>query len=536
MARMTGGQALIKSLHREGVRTIFGMPGIQLYHAMDAIYHEPGIRFITVRHEQAAAYMAFGYSKAGGDGIGTAMVVPGPGLLNATSGVGTAYSASTPTLLISGQSYTHEIGKDTGALHEVNDQLDVIRPITKWAARMTAVAEVPNTVHEAFRMLTTGRPRPVELEIAWDTLAGEDEVNLLEPGIYEPLPPSDSDVARVAEMLSQAERPLIWAGWGISLSGASAILEQVSEHLQAPVMTSAEGKGAIPYDHPLCLGTPGWRFGPKELDALVEEADLVLAVGTRLGRTNLTNHHRIVQIDVDAEEIGRNFPQAIGVHGDARITLERLHNRLTKTVPPRESRTEEIASIKRKRANPATYVQPQGEFVEAIQNAMPDDGIVVEGVTQIGYAARELYTAQLPRTYITSSYFGNLGYAYPTALGAKVARPDSPVVAISGDGGFLYNSQELATAVKYGINAVAIVFNDNAFGNVYRDQINKFDGRAIGSELHNPDFMKLAEAYGARGARVHDGEGLESALTDAVNADVPSLIEVPVGMMPDPFL
>ncbi|MCY4527770.1 MAG: thiamine pyrophosphate-binding protein [Chloroflexi bacterium] len=536
MARMTGGQALIKSLYREGVRTIFGMPGVQLYHAMDAIYEEPGIRFITVRHEQAAAYMAFGYSKAGGDGIGTALVVPGPGLLNATAGVGTAYSASTPTLLVSGQSYTHEIGKDTGALHEVNDQLDVVRPITKWAARMTSVGEVPDTVHEAFRMLKTGRQRPVEIEIAWDTLEDVEDVELHEPAIYEPLVPEDSEVERVVEMLSQAERPLIWAGWGVALSDAGEALAQVAEHMQAPVMTSAEGKGAVPYDHPLSLGTPGWRFGPPELAALVGEADLVLAVGTRLGRTNLTGEHNIVHIDVDAEEIGRIFPQAVGVHGDARVTLERLYGRLLEAVPQRESRVEEIAAIKRKRANPATFVQPQGGFVEAIQNVMPNDGIIVEGVTQIGYASRELYTSQQMRTYITSSYFGNLGYAYPTALGAKVAKPDVPVLAISGDGGFMYNSQELATAVKYGINAVAVVFNDNAYGNVYRDQINKFDGRAIGSQLHNPDFMKLADAYGARGVRVHEPEELETALREALDANAPGLIEVPVGMMPDPFV
>jgi acetolactate synthase-1/2/3 large subunit len=536
MARMTGGQALIKSLHREGVRTIFGMPGVQMYHAMDALYHEPGIRFITVRHEQAAAYMAFGYSKAGGDGIGTALVVPGPGLLNATAGVGTAYSASTPTLLVSGQAYTHEIGKDTGALHEVNDQLDVVGPITKWAARMTSVADVPATVHEAFRQLKTGRQRPVEIEIAWDTLAAEDDVDLLEQAIYEPLAPDDEDVEKVVGMLAQAKHPLIWAGWGVTLSDANNILQRVAEHIQAPVITSADGKGSLPYDHPLSVGTPGWRFGPPELDKLVQDADLVLAVGSRLGRTNLTGEHRIIQIDVDADEIGRNFSQAIGVHGDARVTLERVYQRLKAAQPVRPSRADEIAAIKRKRVNPASFVQPQGEFVEAIQNAMPDDGILVEGVTQIGYASRELFTVQQPRKYITSSYFGNLGYAYPTALGAKVARPDVPVVAVSGDGGFLYNSQELATAVKHGINAIVLVFNDNAFGNVYRDQINKFDGRAYGSELYNPDFMKLADAYGVRGVRVASPDELETKLKESMGIEAPTLIEIPVGMMPDPFV
>lgn len=536
MARMTGGQALIKSLHREGIRTIFGMPGVQLYHAMDALYHEPGIRFITVRHEQAAAYMAFGYSKAGGEGIGTSLVVPGPGLLNATAGVGTAYSASTPTLLVSGQAYSHEIGRDTGALHEVNDQLDVIGPITKWAARITSVAKVPETVHQAFKHLNTGRPRPVEIEIAWDTLADEDDVNLLEPAIHEPPAPDDEQVKSVVQLLAGSESPLIWAGWGVTLANANEVLQRVAEQIQAPVMTSAEGKGTIPYDHPLCLGTPGWRFGPPDLDELVQGADLVLAVGTRLGRTNLSNDQRIIQIDIDADEIGRNFPEAIGVVGDAKVTLERIYQGLRKSVPKRQSRANEIAAIKRKRANPATFVQPQGELVEAIQNAMPDDGILIEGVTQIGYASRELFTIQQPRKYITSSYFGNLGFAYPTALGAKVARPDLPVVAISGDGGFLYNSQELATAVKYGINAVVLVFNDNAFGNVYRDQINKFEGRAYGSELHNPDFMKLADAYGVRGVQVGGPEELETKLKEAIGIEAPTLIEIPVGMMPDPFV
>ncbi len=535
MTRMTGGQALIGSLYREGVRTIFGMPGVQLYHAMDALLDEPGIRFITVRHEQAAAYMAFGYSKAGGDGPGTALVVPGPGLLNALAGAGTAYSASTPVLLVSGQARTEEIGRDTGALHEVNDQLDIVRPVTKWAARMTSVAQVPHTVHEAFRMLKTGRPRPVELEIAWDTLSDEDDVELLESEDYAPISPDGRAVERAAAMLSQAERPLIWAGWGVTLSGATDILAMLAEHIQAPVITTAEGQGAISYDHPLCIGTPGWRFGPPERDVLVRDADLVLAVGTRLGRSNLTNGHRIVQIDVDADEIGRNFPHADGVVGDARETMERIYRRIADMQPPRRSRTDEIAAVKASLPRPSTYAQPQGAFVQAIQNAMPEDGILVEGVTQIGYASRDLFTVRHPRTYITSSYFGNLGYAYPTALGAKVARPDTPVVAVSGDGGFLYNSQELATAVKYGINAVVLVFNDNAFGNVYRDQIRQFDGRAFGSELYNPDFMKLADAYGVNGVRVESPESLEIALKIALDTDAPGLIEIPVGMMPSPF-
>ena len=534
MPKMTGGQALMKSLYREGVRTIFGMPGVQLYHAMDALIDEPGIRFITVRHEQAAAYMAFGYSKVGGEGMGTALVVPGPGLLNAAAGVGTAYSASTPMLLISGQAYSHEIGKDTGALHEVNDQMDVVRPITKWQGRMTNVARIPETVHEAFQHLSTGRQRPVEIEIAWDTLSDERDVELLEPEEYPAVAPNDEDITEVARRISESDRPLIWAGWGVMVADATEPLKKLAEHIQAPVMTSAEGKGAIPYDHELCIGTPGWKFGPSELATLVDEADLVIGVGTRLGRTNLTREHNIVQIDIDPEETGRNFPQAYPVVGDAKLTLNRLFDTI-KASPRRPSRSDEVRAIKTKRHLRENQTQPQGDFAAAIQGALPDEAIVVEGVTQIGYAARELFKVQNPRSYITSSYFGNLGYAYPTALGAKVAKPDVPVVAISGDGGFLFNSQELATAARYGINAVVIVFNDNTFGNVYRDQINIFDGRHYGSEITNPDFMKLADAYGVRGVQASGPEDLERKLKESISIESPTLIEVPVGMMPDPF-
>ena len=191
--------------------------------------------------------------------------------------------------------------------------------------------------------------------------------------------------------------------------------------------------------------------------------------------------------------------------------------------------------MKAKRDDPSTHVEPQHSFVQALRRAIPDDGIFVPGMTQIGYYSRTNYPVYQPRTYITSSYYGNLGFTYPVALGAKVAQPDKAVVAVSGDGGFLFNSQELSTAVKYGINVVVVVFNDNAFGNVLRDQNTRFNGRTIGAELHNPDFVKLAEAYGARGVRVHDADALESAVVEALDVDAPTLIEVPVGPMPSPF-
>ena len=533
MPRMTGGQALVKSLYREGVRVVFGVPGVQLYHAMDALYDEPGIRFISNRHEQGSAYMADGYSRAGG-GIGTALVVPGPGLLNASAGVGTAYSASSPMLLVSGQIERDQIGKDTGALHEVNDQIDAIETVTKWASRVLHASEVPDAVHEAFRQMATGRPRPVEIEVPPDTLEEQADVDLHEPGVYQRQPAGDESLREAVQTLAAAKSPVICAGGGAVLSEASEAVVKLAELLQAPVVTTAEGKGVISGRHPLSLGVPNYR--PDALDDIVDDADVVLAVGTRMGRwVRLRKDPRIIQIDIDPGEIGRAYPNTLAVTGDARLTLEAIHDSLARLGPPRPSRREEMQAARKSRYDPNKHVQPQGSFVKAIRNAMPDDGILVEGVTQIGYYCRTHFQVYEPRSYITSSYFGNLGYAYPTALGAKVAQPDRAVVAVSGDGGFLYNSQELATAVQYGINATVIVFNDNAYGNVKRDQTRRFGGRVIGSDLHNPDFVKLAQAYGARGVLAEGPEELEKSLRESLSIEAPTLIEVPVGMMPAPF-
>ncbi len=244
---------------------------------------------------------------------------------------------------------------------------------------------------------------------------------------------------------------------------------------------------------------------------------------------------QVIQIDVDEEEIGRNYDKTFGVLGDARRSLEELHGLISAAIPRRASREAEFEALRSERMSPLAEAEPLGSFVKAIRAAIPDDGILVPGMTQLGYYSRTYYPVYEPRTFMTSSYFGNLGFAYPVALGAKVAKPDKPVVALSGDGGFLFNSQELATAVQHGINAVVVVFNDNAFGNVLRDQKNTFDGRTIGSELHNPDFVKLAEAYGARGVKAEGPQELESALRESLSIESPTLIEVPVGPMPYPY-
>ncbi len=529
MARMTGGEALVQSLYREGVRVVFGLPGVQLYGVLAALRDEPRIRFIATRHEQATSFMADGYARAGGN-FGTALVVPGPGLLNAASGLSTAYSASSPVLMIAGQVPKASIGKNIGLLHEVNDQLDAIAPITKWRKRVLEVAEVPAAVREAVFQLRTGRPRPVEIEMPPETMEDEGEVELYEPVRTERPAAPAADIDRAAEMLLRSRRPVIYAGSGVHLSGAHEALAAVAEYLQAGVVESAEGKGAISDHSDLALGAAFWRESP--LRAHVHAADVVLAVGSRLALVSFQRGQQIVQIDVDPDEIGRNHPNTFGLVGDARATLEALLERLRAAAPPRASLKAEREALRAEVAVAAVQ-EPQASILKALRAGTPEDAIFVAGMTQVGYYSRPLWPVYHPRTYLSSSYSGNLGYAYPVALGAKVARPDRAVVSVSGDGGFLYNAQELATAVRHGINVVAVVFNDNAYGNVARD-LDEAWGGEYGALLHNPDFMKFADAFGVAGLRAKDPLEVGQLVAKAVDMDRPVLIEVPVGRMPRP--
>jgi acetolactate synthase-1/2/3 large subunit len=529
MALMTGGEALVKSLYREGVRVVFGLPGVQLYGVLAALRDEPGIRFIATRHEQATSFMADGYARAGGD-FGTALVVPGPGLLNAASGLSTAYSASSPVLMICGQIPKASIGKNIGLLHEVNDQLDAIAPVTKWRRRVLEIADVPAAVREAVYQLRTGRPRPVEIEMSPETMEEEDEVTLYDPvPVTRPAAPA-ADIDRAALLLLAARKPVIYAGSGVHLSGAHEALAAVAEYLQAGVVESAEGKGAISDHSDLSLGAAYSRESP--LRDHINAADVVLAVGSRLALVTFPSGQRIVQIDVDGDEIGRNHRNTLGLLGDARATLEALLERFRAAAPPRPSQKAEREALRA--ATAAVAVQePQASILKSLRAGMPEDAILVAGMTQIGYYSRPAWPVYHPRTYISSSYSGNLGYAYPVALGAKVARPDRAVVSVSGDGGFMYNAQELATAVQHGINVVAVVFNDNAFGNVARD-LDEAWGGEFGARLHNPDFMKLADAFGLHGMRAKDPLEVGQLVKKAIDMDRPVLIEVPVGRMPRP--
>lgn len=531
MQQMTGGQALVASLEREGVRTIFGLPGIQLDWAFDALYAaRDRIRVIHTRHEQAAAYMADGFARTTGQ-VGSFLVVPGPGVLNATGALATAYAVNSPVLCITGQIQSDLIGIGRGVLHEVDDQLGMLRHVTKWNARATTPGEVPLIVHEAFRQLRSGRPRPVEIEIPPDVLQMAAPVLLREPLAPEKLPGDPELLERAADALGKAARPLILSGGGVLAAGAWEELRQVAELLDAPVVMTSNGRGALSDRHPLATV-------PLALPDLLPRTDAILAVGTRaLGYGNLPIQApaggHLVRIDADPAQLNRTTRATIGIAADAKLALAELAGRLGRHSGSRASRRDEVAAINRALREALDAAEPQASFGRAIRGAIPDDAIIVDESTQVGYWARYGVPVYEPRTYLTSGYQGTLGYGFPTALGAKAGNPDKKVVSINGDGGFMYNVQELATAVQHQIGVAIVIFDDGAFGNVRRIQDESFGGRRIASDLRNPSFARLAEDFGMPGVRAESADALKGALRDAMTHRGPVLIEVPVGAMPN---
>ena len=534
MARMTGGGALVEMLRRNGVDTIFALPGVQ-NDALFVAFYDAGeaLRVIHTRHEQGAAYMAFGYARATGK-VGTYAVVPGPGFLNTTAALSTAYATNAPVLCVSGQVQSDLIGRAYGLLHEIPDQLGILSSLTKWAKRIDHPTEIGKLVNEAFRQLRDGRPRPVGLEIPPDVLALATEVALPAPAAppspTEPDPDPDQ-IDHAAQLLAAAKKPLIFVGGGAVDAGEEVLA--VAELLQAPIVSFTGGKGIVSDRHYLAqsglAGHELWR-----------ETDVVLAVGTRLHQPQLRwgvdRDLKLIRIDIDPTEITRFFKPALGLVADAKLALAALHRALDRHAPMRASRQDELATLKSATlARLDEKLGPQCEYLRTIRTELPDDGIYVEDLTQVGYVGRMAFPVYQPRTYIHSGYQGTLGFGFATALGAKVGRPDRPVVSVSGDGGFMYNVQELSTAARHGIDIVAIVFADGAYGNVRRMQKEDYGNRLIGVDLQNPQFPKMAESFGVAGVKTTTPDGLRRELAAALKRRGTTLIEVAVGEMPDPW-
>lgn len=520
---MTGALALVKSIKQNGVETIFGIPGVQLDAFFDALYDEKdSLHLIHTRHEQGAAYMAFGYSQSTGR-VGTCTVVPGPGLLNTTAALCTAYGCGAPVLCVAGQIPSKFIGKGYGLLHEITDQMGMMRSITKWQGRADHPADAPRVIRDAFEQLNTGRRRPVMVEMAADVMAQEADVELLDPiKVYGEPEPDAEKIEHAAALLGNAKGPGIFVGGGTY--GAEEELLQLAHMLQAPVFMSQHGFGAVDWRHYLAQNMiAATQLWPK--------IDVALAVGTRFEMPMLHWGHddeiKLIRIDPDPAQSIEAWKPDVHIVTTGKKALGALLGRTASHNRKRLSREDELNGLKmRVSKDLAEQLTPQHEYAMAIRNELPEDGIVCFGVTQLGFYAWWGFPTYRPRTMIQPGYQGTLGYSFPTALGAKVGNPDKMVVCVVGDGGFMFNVQEMATAVLHKINLVTILFNDEAFGNVRRTQKEIYNGRIIGSELKNPDFMKLAESFGVPGLRADSPEELGSALREAFEADAPALIEV----------
>jgi len=523
-ARMTGGDAIVQSLLVHGVDTVFGIPGVQTYHLFDALVRAgERIKVIGPRHEQTTAYMAFGYAKSTGK-VGVYSVVPGPGVLNSTAALCSAYGASTPILCLTGQVPAAFIGSGKGHLHELPDQLATLRTLTKWAARIDHPAEAPGLVAEAFRQMQSGRPRPVALEMPWDVFGMQAPVRLTAPPAGDPgIEPDPDAIEQAATLLKAARNPMIMVGSGAQ--HASTEVLALAELIQAPVVPFRSGKGVVSEEHHLgftcAAGFERWR-----------ETDVLIGIGSRLELQwfrwpDQPAGLKIINIDIDPAQTARIKP-TVAIVGDAREAVAQLVTAAQRLGVHRASRREEFEALKSWLWAEAQRIQPHMQYLDVIRQVLPRDGFFVEEICQAGFTSYYGFPVYQPRTFVSCGHQGTLGFGFPTALGVKVGNPHKAVVSIAGDGGFMFGVQDLATAVQYGINLVTVLFNNNAYGNVLRDQQRLFEGRLIGSELRNPDFVKLAESFGMAGCRVATPAQLKRELDRALSQDAPALIEVTV--------
>lgn len=528
MPQMTGGEAIVASLIANGVDTVFGLPGVQMDNLFDAFYGaQDKIRVIHTRHEQSTAYMAFGYAQTAGK-VGVCVVVPGPGLLNAAGALSTAWACNAPVLVLAGQIWEHQYGKDIGALHEIPNQREMIAHIMKSATYIERTEDAPAAVQEAFRHLLSGRPRPVELEMTPDMMGRVADVTILGPASADTLPALDPDaLEEAAKILGQAENPVIMAGGGAMDSGSPLLA--LAEMLQAPIVLTPSAKGAVSDREPYTLSLLG---GHK----IWAKADAVLAVGTRFDRALLdwgVDGMKVVRMDVDPAEFGKVQQPDVALLADATDGLSALVDAVGKHNRSRESRVEEIAAVREAVADELFEKgQVLAEIGTVLREELPDDGVLVGDITQVAVYTDMGFPTYHPRTYVGAGFQGTLGYGYATSLGAQVGAPGRKVISVNGDGGFLYTQPELATAKQHNIPVVAIVFNDGAFGNVKGIQRTRYGGREIASTLENPDFVKLADAFGVAGYRAETPEQLRTVLKEALDLNAPALIDYPTPPMP----
>jgi len=535
--RLSGAKALIKSLENEGVEVIFGIPGGAILPVYDALYGS-SIRHILVRHEQCAAHAADGYARASGR-VGVCMATSGPGATNLVTGIATAYMDSSPIVAITGQVARHMIGRD--AFQEA-DIIGITTPITKYSFQIRSAEEVTRVVKEAFYLAAEGRPAPVLIDFPVDVQREEAEMDFdvkisphLNKVVKEPHP---LQVKRATEILLNAERPVILAGGGVIISNASEELRALAELLMIPVMVTLMGKGAFPENHPLYIGRIGMH-GSAAANKLIVEADVILAVGTRFsdrstGRFDtFARDATLIHVDIDAAEIGKNIRPDIPIVADAKHALKAIYEAAKELARKKDNsiwlqKVKEIKeSLEKAGQHSADELSPKN-LIREIRKLLPADGIVTTGVGRNQMWASLYLEVYHPRTFITSGGLGTMGFGLPAALGAKVAKPNSIVVDIDGDGSFLMTERELATSITENIPVIAVILNDGWLGMVKYWQ-DLFYGRkycATCLKRGIPDFVKLAEAYGANAARPQSLEEFSKTFKEAMSSDRTTVIDV----------
>lgn len=529
-AQPNGAELVIQALEARGVEVIFGIPGVHTLAIYDALYNSR-IRHVLARHEQGIGFMADGYARATGS-PGVALVITGAGVTNIATPIAEAYTDSSPVLLLSSNSPRSMVDGMHGCLHDLKDQLGVTRAFTKWNERVTNPADVPLAMAQAFRQMAHGRPRPVAVEIPLDVLderaTNIPQVDLTEPGAIEP----DAGAIRAAaEAIARSRRVVIYAGGGAVSAEAGDALVALAERLGAPVMTSIMGKGAIPEDHPLSLGAL-WSTG-NAVDMLLGEADCLVVVGSKMGEQategfQMTYPSTVVRIDVDHQEMNRNLRPTAAVIGDALRSTEALLDQLEQMEVRLSSFPADRVRDVRAQAEASNWGASRRDYIDALRRAIPRDGILSSDMTMMAYVACGLYPVYEPRTWMHPSGYGTLGFALPVAIGAKVGRPDATVVAVVGDGGFQYTMGDLGCAVQERLPIPIVIFNDSTYSAVKNAQQQSREERYIGVDLENPDYVKLADAYGIPGVRANSPEELETAIIEAATGDRPTIIDVPI--------
>lgn len=524
---ITAGRAVARNLVAHGVTDFFGVPGIQSDFLYNGIWDEDlPFSVYTARHEQGAAYMALGYAISS-EKVGVCSVVPGVGVLNASAAIATANSLLARVLVLCGQIASDRIDKGTGQLHEIIDQAAMLDPIVKWQQMVESPDQVHSVLNEAFRQIDTDIPGVAMAVLPADVLPMDHDDYPAPPGEQPTSPAVDADeIAKAAEIISGAKRPIIALGGG-AIEAREQIIE-LAERIGAVVTADRQGQGIVGWDHPL--------FAPGPVaHTLWRDADVVISIGTRFTRYRDawgTDGLEQVWINVDPEAatLMGNSPSA-SIVARSVPALDALLPLITGQPADRG----DLAEARAKFDVDVAKLEPQVSYLKAIRDVLPRDGIVIQDLTQVGYVSRIGFPIYEPRTFFTPGYMGTLGWGLPTAIGAKIANPDRQVVAILGDGGYMFTATELATAVQYNTNIVAIVFNNDAFYNVKAMQRDVHDGRVHATDLTNPDFVKMAESFGAQGLRANSPDELRTALATGFEYEGPTVIDAPLGDVPAPW-